>query len=138
MITGLGIVVKDGRLAFINTDGDIVVRTCIEMHGDHIMNMDFQFEEDGNYIYIDDEGLYGLLNSNGNWTVKPQYAWISKNVNGYRTFKDADTNFSGLMDSKGKILVNAKYYDISIGDGIAKLIIRRPDDELVSEEIVLP
>ena len=138
LITGLGIVVKDGRLAFINTDGDIMVRTCIEMHGDHIMNMDFQFEEDGNFIYIDDEGLYGLLNTNGNWTVKPQYAWISKNVNGYRTFKDADTNFSGLMDSKGKILVNAKYYDISIGDGIAKLIIRRPDDELVSEEIVLP
>lgn len=32
------------------------------------------------------------------------------------------------MDSKGKILVNAKYYDISIGDGIAKLIILRPDD----------
>jgi len=67
-----------------------------------------------------DNGRYGYLNSDGQWKIRPQYAYADEFTGGIAV-ASMDSG-SGVIDEKGSWLITPKYDFISIAEGESTLI----------------
>lgn len=103
---GLGGVVKDGKLGFIDHRGNLVIPYQFKYLSDSKNKIDFVFK--GGYCsVIGENNKHGLIDKNGKWAIQPQYDYINKPVNGYRMIKKDD--YYGLIDSTLSIVLPIQY-----------------------------
>ena len=93
---GLGGVVKDGKLGFVNRSGDLVIPYTYSYKSGWRNSVDFLFKG-GCCTVIGDNQKHGLIDKSGKWVIEPQYDYINNPENGYRIIKHE--NKYGLMDS---------------------------------------
>ena len=111
---GLAAVWKDGKVGFINTDGDVVIPFQYEYNENCAMwDYGILFHE-GLCSITDAEGKLGLINTDGEWVLPAEYdeIWVPKH--GYRILiKD---NLYGIADIRGNLIYPAEYGYIDILD----------------------
>lgn len=108
---GLGAVVENSRLGFIDEKGQTVIPFRFYYFATTNPKTDFQFK--GGYcIAIDSTGKFGLINKSGIWKVKPKYDYINSPIDGYRTILLG--NKYGLLDSNLKLILPIEYDYIGI------------------------
>lgn len=111
---GLAAVWKDGKVGFINTDGDVVIPFQYEYNENCAMwDYGILFHE-GLCSMTDAEGKLGLINTDGEWVLPAEYdeIWVPKH--GYRILiKD---NRYGIADIRGNLIYPAEYGYIDILD----------------------
>ncbi|NVO20248.1 MAG: WG repeat-containing protein [Bacteroidetes bacterium] len=93
---GLGAVVINSRLGFINGKGQTVIPFKFYYFNDEDKRADFVFRN-GYCSAIDSNGKFGLINKNGAWVIPPRYDYINTPNHGYRTIKLGDQY--GMLDS---------------------------------------
>lgn len=73
---------------------------------------------------VDENGLYGFLNGQGQWAVKPKYDWVQNFTGGYAIVRQK--NKTGVIDKTGKWTVKPTYDDdrSMLSDGSAALLMR--------------
>ena len=92
---GLGAVVKEGKLGFINKKGDVVIPFQFAFQEHWTKRVDFLFKG-GLCTVIDSTGKHGLIDKTGKWVVMPHYDYINNPENGLRIVKK-DRKY-GVMD----------------------------------------
>ena len=107
--TGLAVAELNGKIGFLNGNGNYSVYPSIQMPDDLRNLRDWIFEEDGNLVFPGKEGKFGLLDTKGKWIVSPQYGQIGDYEYGFRVFGDNVSERFGLMDRYGKIVIPQKY-----------------------------
>lgn len=80
---GLGAVVKDDKLGFINKSGEIVIPFQYNWKSVLGERGDFLFE-DGYCAVFDSNGKHGIINKEGGWIIQPKYDYINNPVNDFR------------------------------------------------------
>jgi hypothetical protein len=80
---GIGAVVKNHKLGFINKDGKEVIPCRYFYNPDREKRIDFLFKE-GYCTVADSLNRHGLINKKGEWVVSPQYDYINNPNDGYR------------------------------------------------------
>lgn len=93
---GLGGVVKDGKLGFINSTGEVLIDFNFTYNRDWTQRVDFLFKG-GFCTAIDSLGRQGLIDKRGKWVLSPEYEYINNPVMGYRIV--CDNNRYGVLDS---------------------------------------
>ncbi len=113
---GLGGVVKDGKLGFINRSGELVIPYTFHYDSRWQYEVDYLFK--GGYCTAVGENLkHGVIDTNANWVVEPQYDYINKPIHGHRIVKLGDKY--GLMDRDLNLLLPVEYDNISpLKDGV--------------------
>ena len=106
---GLGAVVKDGKLGFINKTGEAVIPFRFNWH-DRAGNIcDFLFH-DGYCAVFDTSGKQGIIDKNGEWVVQPEYDGIGSLNYGCRVvFKGLKY---GLLDRNFQEVFPVEYDNI--------------------------
>lgn len=110
---GLGAVMKDGKIGFINANNDIVIPFQFD-YTDKYRMYDFGYVFHNGYcIMTNTDGDLGLIDKSGNWVVEPAYDEIlTPHKSGYRVIvKDGK---HGVLDSTGTIVYPVDYCHISI------------------------
>jgi len=104
---GLGAVVRNHRVGFINMQGEEVI-PCQFAAGVHSMNrLGFAFH-DGLCVMTNERNQCGIINRQGEWVVEPQYDCIwNTSAAGLRIFQNE--GLYGLMDAQGHIVQTARY-----------------------------
>lgn len=110
---GLGAVVKDNMLGFINTSGEVVIPFQFHSKSRSAAKNDYLFKN-GICAAMDKNGKLGFINTKGKWVFKPQYDFIGNPVNGYREVALASK--AGVIDSLFEIKLPLEYDDITVTD----------------------
>lgn len=87
-------------------------------------NKEFVFHE-GLCPMVDEQGNYGLINTQGEWVIRPQYQSVSTILPQKKSWSIYDAEYigywqikhkgkEGLINSKGKIILQPIYNEISI------------------------
>lgn len=87
---GLGAVVKDGMLGFIDHQGTWVIEPQFRYAGE---NIDYVFKN-GLCTVKDSKGLFGLIDKEGNYVLQPEYSVIHRTQNNCRLVEK--DGFDGL------------------------------------------
>ena len=103
---GLGAVVKEDKVGFIDRRGEVVIDFQYPYLKDNDRRVDFVFHE-GYCSMYDEEGKCGIINNKGEWVVKPQYDYVQNPLYGKRVFIQ-DGKY-GLMDDSLHIVIPAEY-----------------------------
>lgn len=103
---GLGAVVKDGQLGFIDYHGEVVIPFRTGYRDRWQERTDFLFKN-GYCTFYDSLGKHGLMDKTGAWAIKPQYDYINNPVNGYRIVKK--DNKYGLLDTTLQLVLPVEY-----------------------------
>ena len=73
---GLGAVVMNGKVGFINKKGETVIPCRYAYNSSFPKTVDFLFKS-GYCTVFDDSGKAGLIDKNGKWVIQPQYDYIN-------------------------------------------------------------
>lgn len=124
----------DGKQGIIKSDGNIIVKPeyeeiqniedinnkNIRTKSMHPINLHWIHNYNGElYSIVKKEGKYGIISSENEVLVKPQYDSISKEFNGY--FKVEKNKSYGLVDTDFKLLQKETYQDIIINSKLVFL-----------------
>jgi hypothetical protein len=104
---GLGGVVKDNKLGFINKNGETIIPCQFKWRthsGDD--QPDFLFKN-GYCAVLDSTGKWGFINSKGNWAIEPQYGYTVRTFNNY--YIVANNKKYGLLDSNLQEIFPVEY-----------------------------
>lgn len=107
---GIAAVYKEGLVSFINEAGELAFPTTFPIYYD--LNFDdiaFQFHN-GYCIMRTMDGLWGLINTQGEWAVEPMYNTIDAPYHGYRRVYDGSKY--GLIAYDGTPALPVIYDDI--------------------------
>jgi len=104
---GLGAVVRNGRLGFVNMQGEEVIPCQFEVGEHSIHHLGFAFH-DSLCVMTNERNQCGIINREGKWVVAPQYDCIwNANNNGLRIYQN--DGLYGLMNQQGNIIQTAQY-----------------------------
>lgn len=110
---GLGAVIKDNRLGFINSEGRPIIPFQFPINPVPGEKVDFLFKK-GYCTMVNQPGKHGLINKNGEWAIQPEYDYIRNPVKGFRIItKDKK---AGLLDSLLNTVLPVEYDAIAIAD----------------------
>lgn len=126
---GLAVAELDGKIGFLNSNGNYSVYPNIRMPSNLRNFRDWIFEEDGNLVFPGEERKFGLLDAKGRWIVSPQYGQIGDYEYGFRVFGDDVSDRFGLMDRYGKIVISPKYKKVEVD---SKYVEVRDEDYVIS------
>lgn len=101
---GLACVMLDGKLGFIDHDGNIVIDNVFEWTP-YIGN--YCFHNGLCTVKGDNSGL-GLIDERGNWVVEPAYGFIERLSNGSWKMVDS-TGRQGLLGKNGQVVLPCEY-----------------------------
>lgn len=110
---GLAAVMKDDKIGFINADNEVVIPFKFHYANEHDSSDSGYLFQNGYCAMSDADGVYGLIDKNGNWAVEPAYdaIWPPHN-SGYRVVvKDGK---HGVIDHCGTVILPTEYYYIDI------------------------
>lgn len=94
---GLGMVVKNNKIGFVNGNGKQIIAPVFDTATVFINGL----------AKVSQSGKYGLVKSDGYYASKPEYDEIQDFANGYAVIKK-DGKY-GFIDSAGKIICAPKY-----------------------------
>jgi len=103
---GLGGVLKDNKLGFINAKGAIVIPFQFPYDPNFDLKVDFIFKN-GFCTASNSKGKHGLINNRGEWVITPQYDYITNPVKGFRIVRKND--LYGVMDSLCNLILPVRY-----------------------------
>lgn len=110
---GMGAVVKDGRLGFIDRNGNTVIPCMFMYINGYKSAKDFVFK--GGYCTVfGEDKKQGIIDMGGNWVVEPLYDKINYPSKGYRLVKSGAKY--GLFDSDLNLVLPIEYDDILVTD----------------------
>jgi hypothetical protein len=67
--------------------------------------------------------LWGLVDTQGNWVVKPKYLAIGPLCDGLRTFLRYDSNHYGFIDNAGREVISPQYNKVSgFSEGVCAVL----------------
>lgn len=104
---GLGAVVVNNKVGFINPQGEFVIPCQIPVSTKAIQNIGFAFH-DGLCVMTNENDLCGLINQSGEWVLHPQYDCIWNPNKAHQRIYQNDGKY-GLMDKSGKVILPATY-----------------------------
>jgi hypothetical protein len=108
---GLGAVVKNNKVGFINDRGKEIIPLKFHYHCGYDNRIDFLFK-DGCCTMTDSLGKHGLIDKTGKWLIEPQYDYIQNPEFGYRKVKLGDKY--GLLDINRQWKFQVKYDGITV------------------------
>lgn len=94
---GLGAVVKDGKVGFVNINGETVIPFEYGYCSQWKDQVDFLFKKGYCTVIEPTTAKHGLIDKSGKWVVDPQYDYINNPHKGFRIVKLNDKY--GVMDS---------------------------------------
>lgn len=94
---GLGAVVKDGKLGFVNANGETVIPFEFGYCSQWKDQVDFLFKKGYCTVIESTTGKHGLIDKMGKWVVEPKYDYINNPQKGFRIVKLNDKY--GVIDS---------------------------------------
>ena len=113
---GLGAVIKDNKLGFINKLGKEAIPLQFPISPLSGTMIDYLFKQ-GLCTMINPSGKQGLINKKGEWVLQPEYEYIRNPINGYRVIKK--NGKFGLLDSILNLKLPIKYDAINVAnDGL--------------------
>ncbi len=104
---GLAAVYHDGYVSFINMAGEPAFPQHFPCN--YTSGRAFAFH-DGTCTMCAPDGNWGLIDTNGNWILEPQYREIDKPYHGYRRISDG--SLYGLLNSHGEEVLPLQYDNI--------------------------
>lgn len=104
---GLGAVVKDGKVGFVNSRGDVVIPFQFGYRTPWKDQVDFLFKNGHCTVLEPSTGKHGLIDKQGSWVVQPQYDYINNPERGLRIVKLNEKY--GVMDSIFRFLLPIEY-----------------------------
>lgn len=108
---GLGGVVSNDKLGFVNHKGDLVIPHKFKYLLQWKNSVDFVFK--GGYCtVIGENNKHGLIDKSGEWVIEPQYDYINKPVGGYRMV--CNKGKYGLLDQSLRMIVPIEYNNIIV------------------------
>lgn len=108
---GVGAVVKDGKLGFIDHQGNWAIQPRFRYAKEDV---EYVFKN-GLCTVKDSCGVFGLIDIEGNYVLEPEYTNIRRVRNGYRLMQKGD--FDGLYcDSTRQMVLDCVYDNILIND----------------------
>lgn len=106
---GLACVMLDGKLGFIDHEGNMVIDNAFEW-SPYIGNYCFH---NGLCLMGGHNCGIGLIDEQGNWAVEPEYEFIDRLSNGCWKTRDSVRRY-GLLDPNGKTLLPCEYAEIEM------------------------
>lgn len=106
---GLAAVEKDGKIGFINKNGEYVINPMFDYQydkADIADKVDFVFH-DGYCPMVSAPRHHGLINKQGEWVMQPIYSYINHPVNGYRIIRK--DRLYGLLDADLNLVLPIEY-----------------------------
>lgn len=101
---GLGAVVKNNKLGFIDHQGNWVIEPCFRYAGE---NLDYVFRN-GLCAVKNCNGLFGLIDKQGNFVLQPEYTIIHRTQNNCRLVEKDD--LAGLFcDTTLQFVLDCEY-----------------------------
>lgn len=110
---GLGAVIKDNKLGFINTSGKVIIPFKFHFNPLSDVKVDYLFKN-GICAVMDITGKMGLINKKGDWVIQPEYDYIRNPKHGYRLITKEKK--AGLLDSMQNMVLPVEYDAITIAD----------------------
>lgn len=107
---GVGAVVENNRLGFIDHNGNYVIHPQFGYATDGVEHV----FKGGLCTVKDTCGFLGCIDHTGNWVIPPMYNNIQRTKYGYRELRKGD--LYGLMDSCGNVLLDCVYDRIQVVD----------------------
>lgn len=117
---GLGAVVVDDKVGFINPQGEWVIPCQFTVSRNAINNVGFAFH-DSLCVMTNENDLCGLINQSGEWVLQPQYDRIWNPNKAHQRIYQHGGKF-GIMDLYGNLLIPATYDEIQEEDGVYQVI----------------
>lgn len=108
---GVGAVVKNNRLGFIDHAGNWVIQPQFSYA---LEGFEPVFKQ-GICTIIDTSGLFGIIDKQGQWVLAPEYTSIERVDCGYRILRK-DYTIYGLADSTGRIVLPCEYSNIVVSE----------------------
>lgn len=108
---GVGAVVKNGRLGFIDHQGKWALEPRFVYE---YTDVEFVFKN-GLCTVKDSCGLLGIIDHDGNYVLQPEYSYISRIGNGLRELRQ-DGKRGLFCDSTRQVLLPCEYDQISLSD----------------------
>lgn len=108
---GLAAVVKDHKLGFINSSGEVLIPFKFHFTRLSAAKVDYVFKN-GICAATDSIGKLGFINTKGEWVSEPKYDYVGNAVNGYRMV--VIKSKTGVIDSLLQIKVPLEYDDITV------------------------
>lgn len=106
---GLACVMLDGKLGFIDHDGNMLIENNFEW-SPYIGSYCFH---NGLCLMNDDNGRMGLIDRQGKWVVEPEYEYMDRVAKGY--WKVADSSWCwGLLRENGCAVLPCEYAYLSM------------------------
>ena len=110
---GLGAVVKDDKLGFINKTGEMVIPFQFNWKNQSGEKGDFIFKN-GYCAVFDSTGKQGIINKVGEWVLQPEYDYINNPVNDHRIVCKDDKY--GLLNGALEEVFAVEYDAINLKD----------------------
>lgn len=101
---GLAAVIKEGKISFINEQGDRAFEASFPICFDD--DYAFQFHN-GLCVMVSRDHKWGLINTRGEWVVEPIYTEINRPRLGYRIVSDG--NHYALLRASGQMVLPLEY-----------------------------
>jgi hypothetical protein len=121
---GLGAVVKDNKLGFINKTGETVIPFQFAWKNLSGQKGEYLFK-DGYCAVFDASGKQGIIDKAGKWIIDPQYDYIYAPKNGYRiVYKE---NKYGLLDNSMQLTLPVEYDKITLSN--EGVVLRKGNDQ---------
>ncbi|MBO7647734.1 MAG: WG repeat-containing protein [Bacteroidales bacterium] len=115
---GLAAVEKDGYIGFINTNGKVAIDFRFPYRGNPLSEFVFH---NGHCVVADSANKIGVIDSKGNWIIKPLYDHVEATKDYAIVYTKGD--FKKQIDYTGQILnegiidyINDIYYDVTYTD----------------------
>lgn len=108
---GLGAVVKDGKLGFIDHQGNWVIEPQFRYAGE---NVEYVFRH-GFCTVKNESGLFGVIDTEGNFVLEPIYTLIRCTKNGYRLV-EIDGTYGLFSDSTQQLTFACEYDRIALSN----------------------
>lgn len=114
---GLAAVVKEDKVGFINTQGEVVIPFIFDYaeSTEYLWDFGYMFYN-GYSIMTDSSRKFGIINKAGQWVVEPQYDRIT-GIDEYGFRKVELDGKYGLMKSDGTLVYNVEYDEVTVYDG---------------------
>ncbi|WP_158098765.1 WG repeat-containing protein [Barnesiella sp. An55] len=111
---GLGAVVSNGKIGFINARNEVVIPFQYDYVASRDQDIDYLFRN-GYCTMTDSKGRCGLIDTTGRWVVTPAYDQVwTPHCTGYRIVIN-DCKY-GLLDPSGRLVYPAEYDHIDLAD----------------------